>query len=398
MLNYQSLSAELTEQVLTDRKNGTLPMVGFDETNTIRRNNQRDKANVIRTAFVRDIDKIMHCPYYNRYADKTQVFSFYKNDDITRRGLHVQLVSRIARTIGKALNLNLDLIEAIALGHDIGHTPFGHAGERFLDELLFEHTGRHFSHNIHSVRVLDSIYPYNISLQTLNGIAAHDGEMELSEYYPKALDDFETFDAQIEACYTDKSNVKKLVPATLEGCVMRISDIIAYLGKDRQDAEKAQLINNKDFEPSAIGTYNAEIINNLIVNIIENSYGKPYIKMDENHFEALKKAKADNYMLIYKNDSVNDVLQNTVKPMMSDVYAKLLDDLIKGNLASPIFSHHIDYVNSAHYARSIPYESTEPNQIVTDYIASMTDDYFIDLYEYLFPGSDKKITYKGYFD
>ena len=398
MLNYQSLSAELTEQVLTDRKNGTLPMVGFDETNTIRRNNQRDKANVIRTAFVRDIDKIMHCPYYNRYADKTQVFSFYKNDDITRRGLHVQLVSRIARTIGKALNLNLDLIEAIALGHDIGHTPFGHAGERFLDELLFEHTGRHFSHNIHSVRVLDSIYPYNISLQTLNGIAAHDGEMELSEYYPKALDDFETFDAQIEACYIDKSNVKKLVPATLEGCVMRISDIIAYLGKDRQDAEKAQLINNKDFEPSAIGTYNAEIINNLIVNIIENSYGKPYIKMDENHFEALKKAKADNYMLIYKNDSVNDVLQNTVKPMMSDVYTKLLDDLIKGNLASPIFSHHIDYVNSAHYARSIPYESTEPNQIVTDYIASMTDDYFIDLYEYLFPGSDKKITYKGYFD
>lgn len=398
MLNYQSLSAELTEQVLTDRKNGTLPMVGFDETNTIRRNNQRDKANVIRTAFVRDIDKIMHCPYYNRYADKTQVFSFYKNDDITRRGLHVQLVSRIARTIGKALNLNLDLIEAIALGHDIGHTPFGHAGERFLDELLFEHTGRHFSHNIHSVRVLDSIYPYNISLQTLNGIAAHDGEMELSEYYPKALDDFETFDAQIEACYIDKSNVKKLVPATLEGCVMRISDIIAYLGKDRQDAEKAQLINNKDFEPSAIGTYNAEIINNLIVNIIENSYGKPYIKMDEAHFEALKKAKSDNYMLIYKNDSVNDVLQNTVKPMMSDVYAKLLDDLIKGNLASPIFSHHIDYVNSAHYAHSIPYESTEPNQIVTDYIASMTDDYFIDLYEYLFPGSDKKITYKGYFD
>lgn len=398
MLNYQSLSAELTKQILADRKNGTLPMTGFDETNTIRRNDQRDKANVIRTAFVRDIDKIIHCPYYNRYADKTQVFSFYKNDDITRRGLHVQLVSRIARTIGKALNLNLDLIEAIALGHDIGHTPFGHAGERFLDELLFEHTGRHFSHNIHSVRVLDSIYPYNISLQTLNGIAAHDGEMELSEYYPKALDDFETFDAQIEACYIDKSNVKKLVPATLEGCVMRISDIIAYLGKDRQDAEKAQLINNKDFEPSAIGTYNAEIINNLIVNIIENSYGKPYIKMDENHFEALKKAKADNYMLIYKNDSVNDVLQNTVKPMMSDVYAKLLDDLIKGNLASPIFSHHIDYVNSAHYARSIPYESTEPNQIVADYIASMTDDYFIDLYEYLFPGSDKKITYKGYFD
>lgn len=398
MLNYQSLSLELTQQILTDRKNGTLPMVGFDETNVIRRNSQRDKANVIRTAFGRDIDKIMHCPYYNRYADKTQVFSFYKNDDITRRGLHVQLVSRIARTIGKALNLNLDLIEAIALGHDIGHTPFGHAGETFLDELLFKHTGRHFSHNIHSVRVLDMIYPYNISLQTLNGIAAHDGEMELLEYYPQPLDSFEIFDEQIEACYIDKSNVKKLIPATLEGCVMRISDIIAYLGKDRQDAEKAQLIKNKDFEPSPIGTYNAEIIHNLIVNIIENSYGKPYIRMDKIHFEALQKAKNDNYALIYKNESVNDVLQNTIKPMMADVYEKLLDDLINRNLASPIFSHHIEYVKGAHYTRGIPYELTEPNQIVTDYIASMTDDYFIDLYEYLFPESDKRIVYKGYFD
>ena len=102
--------------------------------------------------------------------------------------------------------------------------------------------------------------------------------------------------------------------------------------------------------------------------------------------------------MIYKNESVNDVLQNTIKPMMSDVYEKLLDDLINRNLTSPIFSHHIEYVNGAHYTRGIPYELTEPNQIVTDYIASMTDDYFIDLYEYLFPDSDKKITYIGYFD
>lgn len=80
-------------------------------------------------AFVRDVEKIMHSPYYNRYADKTQVFSFYKNDDISHRALHVQLVSRIARNIGRMLGLDLDLIEAVALGHDIGHTPFGHAGE-----------------------------------------------------------------------------------------------------------------------------------------------------------------------------------------------------------------------------------------------------------------------------
>lgn len=398
MLNYEKLSADLSTKIKADRENNSLPQVAFTEDDVIRRDNSKDKANIIRTAFIRDIDKIIHCPYYNRYADKTQVFSFYKNDDITRRGLHVQLVSRIARTIGKALGLNLDLIEAIALGHDIGHTPFDHAGEEILDELLFSHTGRHFSHNIHSVRVLDKIFPYNISLQTLNGIAAHDGEMELCEYHTKPLYNFDYFDNQIEECYLDKKNVRKLTPATLEAAVMRISDIIAYLGKDRQDAEKADLLKTDAYEDCAIGTYNAEIINNLIVNIVENSYGKPYIKTDSEHFEALKKAKADNYDLIYRNDIVKAEIQSVVKPMMSDIYEKLLKDLKNDNKSSPIFTHHINYINKAHYKREMPYEQTDPNQIVVDYIASMTDDYFIDLYTHLFPEGKLKITYKGYFD
>lgn len=398
MLNYEKLSADLSTKIKADRENNSLPQVAFTEDDVIRRDNSKDKANIIRTAFIRDIDKIIHCPYYNRYADKTQVFSFYKNDDITRRGLHVQLVSRIARTIGKALGLNLDLIEAIALGHDIGHTPFGHAGEEILDELLFSRIGRHFSHNIHSVRVLDKIFPYNISLQTLNGIAAHDGEMELCEYHTKPLYNFDDFDNQIEECYLDKKNVRKLSPATLEAAVMRISDIIAYLGKDRQDAEKADVLKTDAYEDCAIGTYNAEIINNLIVNIVENSYGKPYIKMDTEHFEALKKAKADNYELIYKSDIVKAEMQSIVKPMMSALYEKLLEDLKSDNKSSPIFTHHINYINKAHYKRETPYEQTEPNQIVVDYIASMTDDYFIDLYAHLFPDSNLKITYKGYFD
>lgn len=398
MLNYERLSDNISKQIENDRRNDNLSAFGFDEENALRRNNERDKASAIRTAFIRDTDKIIHCPYFNRYADKTQVFSFYKNDDISHRILHVQLVSRIARTIGKALCLNLDLIEAIALGHDIGHTPFGHEGEEFLDELLFSHTGRHFSHNIQSVRVLDKIFPYNITLQTLNGIAAHDGEMELSEYHPKPLDNFEEFDRQIEACFADKRNVRKLVPATLEGCVMQISDIIAYLGKDRQDAERAHIVSNAEFEGGAIGSYNAEIINNLIVNIVENSYKKPYIKMDDKHFAALKKAKADNYELIYKNDSVKSAMRETVKPMMARVYERLLSDLENKNSASPIFTHHISFVNKAHYKRDIPYEETAPNQLVTDYIASMTDDYFVDLYSYLFPNDKLQIEYKGYFE
>ncbi len=397
MLHYEQLSTRIENRIISDIENGTRPCLAFDEARVIRRAD-RDAANVWRTAFIRDIDKILHCPYYNRYADKTQVFSFYKNDDITRRALHVQLVSRIARTIGKALNLNLDLIEAIALGHDIGHTPFGHTGGKYLDRLFYAHAGRHFSHNIHSVRVLDQIFPYNISLQTLSGIASHDGELELPRYCPQPLESFAEFDEIIESCYTDKSCVKKLVPSTLEGCVMRISDIIAYLGKDRQDADKANLISADNFEPSDIGERNAEIMNNLMVNIIENSYGKDCIQMDDIHFKALSKVKKENYNKIYLSKSVSEKFDAIIKPMMAELYERLLDDLIEDRTDSPIFTHHISYVNKVHYAREFPYEQTEPNQLVVDYIASMTDDYFIDLHRHLFPDSRHTIEYKGYID
>ena len=398
MLKYESLSDSVIERITADRKEGKVNEFAFKDELALRRDPAHDKATIIRSPFIRDVDKILHCPYYNRYADKTQVFSFFKNDDITRRGLHVQLVSRIARTIGKALNLNLELIEAIALGHDIGHTPFGHAGEDYLDALLQEHCGRRFSHNIHSVRVLDGVYPYNITLQTLSGIASHDGEMELPIYEPKPLTSFDEFDSQIEACYLDKANVKRLIPSTLEGCVVRISDIIAYLGKDRQDAERADLRFTKDYEDGPIGRHNAEMINNLMVNIIENSYGENKIIMDESHFSALKKAKADNYDLIYKAKGVAERLDAIIKPMMEQLYKRLLNDLLTNNEQSPIFKHHISYVNKAFYTRRLPYEQTEPNQIVVDYIASMTDDYFIDLYSHFFPDAPLKIDYIGYFN
>ena len=399
MSRYDVLSKALEKRIKDDMANNTLPRFGFDDAKAVRRDNGRDTPSVWRPAFVRDIDKIMHCPFYNRYTDKTQVFSLTKNDDISRRALHVQLVSRIARTIGKTLNLNLDLIEGIALGHDIGHTPFGHAGERFLDELYSSHTGRHFSHNIHSVRVLDKIFPYNITLQTLDGIAAHNGELECIEYRPRPLESFEEFDELIESCYQDNNNIKKLVPSTLEGCVVRISDIIAYLGKDRQDAERAGIIEgNEDFDNGIIGRNNAEIINNLSVNIIENSYGKDYIKLDEKYFKALSEAKKQNYDVIYRDKKVKQTLDNVIRPMMGDIYERLLDDLLRGNRDSPVFSHHISYVNKAHYKRKEPYENSDPDTIVADYIASMTDDYFIDLHSYLFPGSNLKIEYEGYFD
>jgi dGTPase len=326
------------------------------------------------------------------------VFSLIKNDDITRRSLHVQLVSRIARTIGGALNLNLDLIEAIALGHDMGHPPFGHTGEAYLDGLYYAHTGKHFMHNIHSVRVLDCQFPLNISLETLSGIAFHDGEMELEEYVPQSISGFGEFDAIIERCYTDRKFASAQFPTTLEGCVVRLADIIAYLGKDRQDAARAKVVSEDAFVNEDIGSINAEIINNLVVNIIENSYGKPYIKLDSKHFKALKASKRDNYNLIYESAATRAKLDITAKPMMRDIYMRLLDDLLNDNRESPIFTHHIDYINKSYYKRVVPYEDSEPNQIVVDYIAGMTDNYFIELHRHLFPESDYKVEYKGYFD
>ncbi len=397
---YEELSDKLKARMERERAEGTFCSFAFSDRAAVRRNdNPHDRATIWRPAFVRDIDKIMNCPYYNRYADKTQVFSFYRNDDITRRGQHVQYVSRIARTIGAALHLNGDLIEAIALGHDIGHTPFGHAGERFLSELYHARTGRYFSHNIHSVRVLDILFPLNISLQTLSGIASHDGELELSEYKPKPLSGFREFDAQVEACYCDAANVKKLVPCTLEGCAVRISDIIAYLGKDRQDAQRVKLLKGEEFAAGAIGSINAEIVNNLTVNIIENSYGKGYVKLDETHFAALRRAKQEDYDLIYRNEKVERELNENVRPMAEELYEKLLRDLNEGRTNSPVFRHHIAYLDQPYYSRkrSMPYEETERNQIVVDYIASMTDDYFVDLYEYLFPHGKYKIRFKTYF-
>jgi len=397
MSNYNKLSKELQERIIEDRANHWQNPYACPNENVIRRKESHEY--LWRPAFVKDCEKIMHMPLYNRYADKTQVFSLYKNDDISRRSSHVQLVSRIARNIGSLLGLNVDLIEAISLGHDIGHTPFGHAGERKLNELYYGRTGRFFNHNVHSVRALDNVYQLNLSLQTLDGIVCHNGEMELEKYMPNPYSDFATFDEKIEVCYTEKGADRKLIPSTLEACVMRVSDIIAYLGKDRQDAEKLGLFDAKPvYANSTIGTQNAEIINNMIVNIVENSYGKDFIKMDEQYFNAFSAAKKENYELIYGNEKIDNVYRDVINPMMEDMYERLFIDAKNRNKDSILYKHHVEYVqNYIKYYSNVKYEDNEPNDIVVDFIASMTDDYFVELYKHLFPDKECAVKYIGYF-
>lgn len=399
-LRYNKINEELQQKIKNDRENHWVNPYAFKDENAVRRDSSVDKANLWRPVFVRDTEKIMHLPYYNRYADKTQVFSFKNNDDITRRAQHVQLVSRIARNIGSVLGLNLDLIKAVALGHDIGHTPFGHAGERFLSELYHNETGRYFNHNVHSTRVLDKIFSRNFTMQTLDGVLCHNGEFEQQEYKPKYSKTFDEYDAEVEACYTEgASAIKRLIPSTLEGCVVRICDMIAYLGKDRQDAVSAGIIESDyEFATELIGTENAKIINNLTVDIIEHSYGKDYIMLSDKAFKDLSTAKKENYEVIYKDDALNKQYDEIIKPMFEELYYKLLDDVKKNDTDSIIYRHHINPIGGAlKKYHSIDYSTEESNQIIVDYIASMTDDYFIDLHKYLFPDSKYKIEYEPYF-
>ena len=393
-MEYNSLSEDLQKRIV--QKN---PQLLKNMNCSQRRRNDHDIANLWRPAYVRDCEKILHCPYYNRYSDKTQVFSFYKNDDISRRSLHVQLVSRIARNISSLLGLNIDLTEAIALGHDLGHPPFGHAGEACLNELSMEYSSKSFMHNIHSVRVLDKIFDYNISFETLDGILCHNGELPLGKYVPECDKNFEKFDREINECYKNSENSSKLIPATLEGCVVRISDLIAYLGKDRQDAKRAKVIESEDmFVGGKLGKFNAVIINNLIVNVVENSFDKPYIKIDDEYYNDLKTAMDENYRYIYLSDTVRKVQQDVIKPMYFNIFEKLLSDIKHGYKDSYIFRHHIDYINKArsYYSTDDYREINTPEDIVIDYIASMTDDYFSDLYEYYYPDF-KRHEYVSYF-
>lgn len=399
--SYKSLSDTITQAIEQDRANQIINPYRFNDTDIKRRDDlKNDKATLWRSAFGRDIEKIINVPAYNRYAGKTQVFSHIQNDDICRRGLHVQLVSRIARNIGSILGLNVELIEAIALGHDVGHTPFGHAGERFLNELYHHNTGRYFNHNVHSVRVLDKLFRRNISLQTLDGVLCHNGEFAQQTLVKGDTRSFDTFDELVKRCYIDESSIKTLRPSTLEGCVVRVSDMIAYLGKDRQDAlDMGVIASFSDFEGSTIGVTNAQIINNLTVDIVENSYGKDHITMSQEVFADIKRAKEQNYSLIYLNEGVIAGTGNIVESMFSDMYEQLLKDVYAKNEDSPLYRHHLsNLVSKSRTIIADEYLCEEPNQIVVDYMASMTDNYFISLYSYLFPKSTKHILTQGYCD
>ena len=330
----------------------------------------------IRPNFFRDIDKIIHSLSYTRYSDKTQVFPYKENDHISKRMIHVQLVSKVARTIGRALNLNEDLIEAIALGHDIGHTPLGHEGEYILDEISERELGEKFAHNIQSVRhcmyVENKGKGLNLSIHVLDGIMCHNGEMLSNEYIPMKKDKDE-FLKEFNNSYTNYSETKKCSTMTLEGCVVRISDIIGYIGRDIEDAIELGKIKREELPKEisdVLGTTNKDIINTIILDIIKESINKPYIKMSKNVYNALFALKKFNSENIYSK-SMSKEDKEYYRQGMNILFNDFLNAIETGNKNSVIFTMFLNEQDNEYL------ENTSKKRQVIDFIAGMTDDLFI---------------------
>lgn len=332
----------------------------------------------IRAKYSRDCDRIMHTHAYSRYIDKTQVFFLVDNDHITHRVLHVQFVSKIARTIGRALKLNEDLIEAISLGHDIGHVPFGHKGERCLSNLCIENGIGGFAHNAQSVQFLDVLENCNLTLQVLDGILCHNGEAHTQKLTPNWDKDWDTLKTEIEGVKEGEDYVSM----TLEGCVVRFADRIAYLGRDIRDSIEVGLIKDATDVPDIckdkIGVTNSNIINTLIIDLIENSYEKDCISYSKGVSDAINDYNKFNMEHIYKNPKLLKD-DHKIERMFNCLYETFLHDLKIENKESKIYEYFVDvaWINQ---------ENLNNAEKVRDYIAGMTDRFFeMNFKEIVFP-------------
>ena len=334
----------------------------------------------IRPSFFHDSDRIIHSYCYSRYIDKTQVFYLVENDHITHRVLHVQLVSKIARTIGRFLNLNEDLIEAISLGHDVGHTPFGHDGERIISRFLQEQGEGVFEHNVQSFRLFHDLEAYgkglNLTAQVLDGIICHNGEILQNSY---GCDRNKTSERLLVEYHDSLKGIfksKDMVPMTLEGCVMRISDVIAYIGRDIEDAIILKLVKREDIPheiTEVLGNRNAEIVNTLITDLVNNSIDKDSLAFSPDVFEALDQLKRWNYENIYHNPKKSSQ-DEKIKSMFQAVLEECLEEIDTNKKVTGI-NHWFNSMGTEYK------ETTSKPRIVADYVSGMTDDYLMNAYK-----------------
>jgi dGTPase len=363
------------QRILNRREQGTLHSLACLSSTAVRRHPEKMAHNEYRQAFSQDADRILNSLAFTRYIDKTQVFSLIRNDHLTHRVLHVQLLSRVARTIGRYLGLNQDLIEAAALGHDIGHPPFGHDGERFLSALTHTAGAGYFHHNVQSIQFLDKIERkgngWNLSLQTLDAIVCHDGETHIRQLAPRGPGSFSGLDRMTQK-FSENEYVS-IPPMTLEGCVVRMADTISYIGRDLEDGIRLGLVRRDqipDLCRKRLGTTNGTIVFSLVTDLIAASLDQPFVGFSQETGRALQALKEFNYSRIYKNPAIKQHL-GSIGTIYEYLFYRYLDDLEKENRSSVIFTQFLADMSDTYR------QVHSPPQMVRDFISGMTDSYFI---------------------
>jgi dGTPase len=362
-----------------ENRDQSLSPIATKNSSFIRRKKLK-REQTLRLPFSRDSDRILHSKAYARYIDKTQVFFLVDNDHITHRVLHVQLVSKISRTIGRALGLNEDLLEAISLGHDIGHPPYGHMGETILRDLCNEYKIGNFFHNVQAIQFLDAIENLDLTLQVLDGILCHNGEVTDNALSPDGDLTGDNFDNKVTQIQSD-TDIK---PSTYEGCVVRLADNIAYLGRDLEDAIELDLLTHEDFKdfPESCKTLfnidfnnskhiNWTILDTLIKDVINTSYNNKTLSFSKNAYESVLQFKQFNYDHIYHNEQLHEQ-DNKIIFMFQALFEYFTQDYENKNKSSLIYKHMLD----CDWISSTYKETVTSPELVRDFIAGMTDRYF----------------------
>jgi len=340
----------------------------------------------VRSDFERDTGRIIYSQAFRRLRHKTQVFFNPQNDHICSRIEHVIYVNYIATTIARALNLNLDLVQAIALGHDIGHSPFGHSGEKTLDACVKNiDKNLFFQHEAQSLRVADLLAVrsgrkgegLNLSFEVRDGIVSHCGET-YSEY--KIFPDRKK---PTDSLLLHRNGHRQL-PATLEGCVVRIADKIAYVGRDIEDAARAGILEFEDIPPaitSTLGGTNSQIIHTLVTDIIHNSLNRDGIILSDESGQAMEALLKENVQRIYQSDKIKKYeirVKTTVEGLFDAMLSSLSDPQKALSSGNPVFAGLADF------SLTYPDPAVPVVQVVTDYIAGMTDSFANKCYESIY--------------
>jgi dGTPase len=349
IVNFRLLQEERERQMLS-------PYACFSSDSKGRK--RAEEKCFIRTEFQRDRDRIIYCKAFRRLKHKTQVFIAPEGDHFRTRLTHTLEVMQISRTLARALSLNEDLTEAIALGHDLGHSPFGHAGEVALDKAINSINKKaHFRHNEQSLRVVDFLEGkggLNLTFEVRNGILTH--TKGRSPMFAE-----------------EKGYVGEDKPVTLEAEIVRISDRLAYINHDIDDALRAGIVSEKDIPSECVkvvGDSTSKRINTMVLDIIEQSYGKPYIKMSDRVEKAVERLKEFMFERVYVG-SVAKAEEDKAKELIKKLFSYFMEH--REEIPATFIASHLNLDVIEERARA-----------VCDYVAGMTDRYALTIFKRIF--------------